>query len=55
MVQPELVREYGRTASTCMDAPCAASPRFLDRRFLLTLPSSAGERVVGYFGGIDEL
>ena len=26
MVQPELVREYGRKAGTCIDAPCAATP-----------------------------
>ncbi|CAB4967420.1 unannotated protein [freshwater metagenome] len=37
------------------ETSCEKANRFLDRRFLLTLPSSAGEQAVGYFGGIDEL
>lgn len=37
------------------ETSCEKANRFLDRRFLLTLPTASGVSVPGYFGGIDEL
>lgn len=35
------------------ETSCEKSNRFLDRRFLLSLPSATGETVPGFFGSVD--
>ena len=39
--------------SFASETSCEKANRFLDRRFLLTLPSAAGEAVPGFFGSVD--
>jgi hypothetical protein len=39
--------------SFASETSCERANRFLDRRFLLTLPSSGGEKVPGFFGSVD--
>jgi hypothetical protein len=35
------------------ETSCERANRFLDRRFLLTLPTSDGDQVPGFFGPVD--
>jgi len=42
-----------RCCSFASETSCEKSDRFLDRRFLLNLPTASGELVPGFFGGID--
>jgi hypothetical protein len=37
------------------ETSCEKANRFLDRRFMLTLPSATGDAVPGFFGSIDAL
>jgi hypothetical protein len=39
--------------SFASETSCEKANRFLDRRFLLTLPSATGEAVPGFFGSVD--
>jgi hypothetical protein len=39
--------------SFASETSCERANRFLDRRFLLTLPTDAGESVPGFFGSVD--
>jgi len=39
--------------SFASETSCEKANRFLDRRFLLTLPSATGEVVPGFFGSVD--
>ncbi|MCA2266297.1 DUF1998 domain-containing protein [Mycobacterium marseillense] len=41
--------------SFASETSCEKANRFLDRRFLLTLPSSDGNPVPGFFGAVDAL
>lgn len=47
---------HGAACHACSfasETSCERANRFLDRRFLLTLPTSTGHAVPGFFGGID--
>jgi hypothetical protein len=37
------------------ETSCEKANRFLDRRFLLNLPTATGETVPGFFGSVDAL
>lgn len=41
--------------SFASETSCEKANRFLDRRFLLTLPSASGDAVPGFFGNVDVL
>lgn len=41
--------------SFASETSCEKANRFLDRRFLLDLPTGTGDAVAGFFGGIDDL
>jgi hypothetical protein len=41
--------------SFASETSCEKANRFLDRRFMLTLPSATGDEVPGFFGSIDAL
>lgn len=49
---------HGAACHACSfvsETSCERANRFLDRRFLLALPTSTGHSVPGFFGGIDVL
>ncbi|SMD11186.1 DUF1998 domain-containing protein [Lentzea albidocapillata] len=41
--------------SFASETSCEKANRFLDRRFMLNLPTTMGESVPGFFGGVDAL
>lgn len=49
---------HGAACHACAfasETSCEKANRFLDRRFLLNLPSTTGESVPGFFGNVDAL
>lgn len=48
---------HGAACHACSfasETSCEQANRFLDRRFLVTLPTAGGETVQGFFGAVDE-
>ncbi len=41
--------------SFASETSCEKANRFLDRRFLLNLPTATGDTVSGFFGSVDAL